>query len=411
VKLLLDLRIETVPSAYPSQYQRFSALAREAEIEFAPIRLPGLRLGGPVPDEYWAALRGASAFWISTPVLLAQPETFALVEKKLQEGAIAVCSVRIQGSMEVPGAAFFENLGIAPTPIGAFALEHNAKYDHPRLVQISRDQFPTAFRDTQLFRSVSSLVLQQPNGLGCSGYAQPAIALPADAIDVIDLRTDYRVFDFPKPELPVVAVSSRDSWAGRVIAMGADVFHDPYVGPLGDEFPGIGAEDNEQFARNLLRLIQSTPSVRGATWEDAYRTVRSIEYNIFWITKIVLSAAYGEKWFDAAVPEGVRNKCVERSAQERKGFPPSAYIDILDYEKVWRAQWTYVGPLLGDTSRNAGTKFFGRLNDIRKLTMHATKQISIDRAAPTAGELAELDQLSGHVIRLLDAAKRRPPQQ
>jgi hypothetical protein len=37
--------------------------------------------------------------------------------------------------------------------------------------------------------------------------------VPADVIDVIDLRTDLFVYDFPRPELPLSGVSTKDGWA------------------------------------------------------------------------------------------------------------------------------------------------------------------------------------------------------
>jgi len=260
MRTLLELRIETVAPAFATS-ERFKSIAKARGFDVEPIRLPGVRSSEPVPSAYWSALSDATAYWIGDPALLAHDETRKLVEEKLSKGAIAICDVRLPSFENALGASFFEDLGIEPTPVGAFATRYDERYGHPRLIQLSRSEYPMAFRDSRLFRGVQSLLVQGANGIGCSGYAQTVLALPAEMVDVVDLRTDFSVDSFPKPELPIAAISSREDWSGQVIALSTGILHDPYIGPTGHQFPGIEAEDNRTFAENLIRILDTAEQI------------------------------------------------------------------------------------------------------------------------------------------------------
>jgi hypothetical protein len=172
--------------------------------------------------------------------------------------------------------------------------------------------------------------------------------------------------------------------------------HDPYTGPTGVAFPGLTAANNEQLAKNLLKIVQTAARAGEDSWEDAYRLITSIEYNISRITHLVMSAEYGADWFGRGVAEAIRRKCAERAIQERKGLPPHAYLDILDYKKVWHAHWPALVKLMPMEKRQAsnddGVRFFEQLNEIRRLAMHATKQLVGERPKPTADELKCLQE-------------------
>jgi hypothetical protein len=107
-KTLLDLRIEDRASQrLPSHYQRLQELAKDYSIQFSPITLANVTHGAPIPDDYWQALNGASAFWIGDAGLLADPRTRQIVEAKLEAGAIAICDVRSGSITQAPGVDFF----------------------------------------------------------------------------------------------------------------------------------------------------------------------------------------------------------------------------------------------------------------------------------------------------------------
>jgi hypothetical protein len=176
-------------------------------------------------------------------------------------------------------------------------------------------------------------------------------------------------------------------------------------GPLGDEFPGISAAGNQRFAHNVLRMLRDAPRLVEDSWADMYRFINNTENNLYHVTKSVLSKSFGKEWFHRGIPEQVRNKCRERAERERKGFPDWSYLDILDYKTVWRANWSmFQAPYGPDVSREKGTAFFGGLNELRKMTMHATRQVSTGRVAPTVAEVAELRGYMAHVQWLLEVA-------
>jgi len=408
MKSLLELRIETVTPTFSARGQ-FKAIANAHGFDVGPIRLPGVRPGEFLPSAYFSAIRDAAGYWIGDPALLAHEETRKLVEEKISKGAVAICDVRLSSFDNFPGASFFEDLGIDATPIGAFATRYNKIYNHPRLIQLSRSEYPMAFRDSQLFRGVESLLIQQANGVGCSGYAQPALALPVEMLDIIDVRKDLFVDSFPKPELPVVAISSRGDWAGQVIAFSAGILHDPYTGPMGHHFPGIEAEDNRKLAVNLIRIVDRAARAAYETWEDAYRLIRSIEGDLTRITAMTMTSKYGARWFIDGVSEAIRLECEQRAAREGGKAPPQSYMDILHHKTVWKANWDLFRKLQsrgGEAiSKEQGTKFFGRFNEIRRLAMHPTKQVFSDRPAPLREELRDLREYRDTVTDLLRAAR------
>ena len=408
MKSLLELRIETVPSAGSGSRGQFKALARARGLEIHPIRLEGLKQGAPIPNEYWAQLREAAGYLIGNSALLADEETRKVVDEKLAKGAVAVCDVRAASFDNVPGGGFFEDLGIYATSVGAFAARYS-KYGHPRLIQISRDEYPTAFRDSQLFRGVESLLLQQANGVGCSGFAQPALALPVEMLDVVDLRKDLFVDSFPKPELPVAAVSSRRGWTGQVIAFSATLFEDPYEGVTGQRFPCIDAEDNGVLAENVLAIVDRAARAAEDTWEDAYRFVRAIEGDLSRVTAMGMRSKYGEDWFTKGVPESIRTECEEMARKEGRKAPAPAYMSILNHKSVWKANWEVFGKVVSAggeaVSKESGTKFFGRFNEIRRLAMHPTKQVFAERGAPSEDELRDLRNTRDIVMKLLARAR------
>ena len=268
-----------------------------------------------------------------------------------------------------------------------------------------------AFRDSRLFRGVESLLLQQANGVGCSGFAQPALALPVEILDLIELRKDLFIYSFPKPELPVIAISNPRGRVGEVIAFSADLFHDRYSGVTGAEFPGIEAEDNRILAENLIRIADTAARAAVETWEDAYRLIRAIEGDLTRITALGMTLKYGEAWFADGVPPAIRDECQQRWLREGRKAPPQAYMDILHHKTVWKANWEVFGGLAGShggpVSKEQGTKFFGRFNEIRRLAMHPTKQVFAERGAPSEDELRDLRNTRDIVMKLLAAARAR----
>lgn len=249
---------------------------------------------------------------------------------------------------------------------------------NPMIVELLADEHPYAFRDPALFKNVSRLVIQQANGIACFGNAVPVLALPSRIIRLLELRSDLFVSEFPRPELPIIASVAKREWKGRIVAVNAGLTHDAYTGMLGETFPGITAADNEQFAKNVLRTIALGQPSREFGWQDVFRLISEIEMRLARTTNIVLSRVAGEDWFSTCVLSGVKEKCHERLQHEQSGFPASAYLDLIDYKRIWSDQWVLFGKLMLQldpaASKTNSLRFIQGLNDLRKPAMHPSKR-------------------------------------
>lgn len=386
VLLRLQLSLPHFPWR-PTNHRRFVALAADEGLEVRPIEIdvaPGVAI------DYHALQREietAQAYWLSDPHLLESPMIRSAIESRLAQGAVMIAEIRWSQEAR-PGDAFLHDLGLEATSIRASAEPVSSEWSHPMLVAADRHSYELGFRDTTLFKGVGRLLLQQANGIGCFGEAQTILALPAQAIDPIDMRSDYFVLDFPRPELPVMATSARPDWQGRVVALHCGLLHDAYVGPFGATFPGIDAEDNEMFARNLLRLCAGAPRAPNG-WEEVYRLVRQLEYALARWTRCVLVKTLGDQWFATGVPEEKRKKCIDRWKQEGSKLPVESYLDLIDFKAILKAHKSAFAPELA-LSQVTLTGLLAQIqsaNDLRKLAVHATKQAFAERAAPTAVEV------------------------
>src|SRR5689334_3324552 len=105
----LRLELESVPQPIMG-HDRFIALAAEEGLAIKTVYLPG-KVGDRVDVPYiHGQIEGAQGYWIRQPMLLSDAHIRAIVERRLQEGAIAFCELRWEDRMQ--GAEYFQELGL-----------------------------------------------------------------------------------------------------------------------------------------------------------------------------------------------------------------------------------------------------------------------------------------------------------
>jgi len=398
MKKLLELRIQHSSTPQPiTGFDRFIQIAVKEGLAVEPILINSYDGDEASFQEMLETIRNAHGYWIRDPYLLQNSDIRAIVESRLAEGALAFA---LPSYDSVLGADFYQDLGIEATPIRAVTISTmaDARVHHPMLTRLSIETFPVGFRDPVLFHGVQEVLLQQVNGIGCFGNAQPILAISSAQVKFIDLRSDKFVGHVLRPELPIVVSSRRSEWRGRVIAASASIFHDSYVGPTGVHFPGISGGDNETFARNLLRAVASGTAVEVHDWMYIYSLVSQIEIGVSQVTETTLSRVSGNSWFQLRVPEKIVKKCAERRSSEAQVYPEKAYLDLIDYKSIWRACWIDFEPLLRavglPSSKISALRFLQEVNEVRKQAMHPTKRFHIGLTQPSKEQVSKLQDHS-----------------
>lgn len=405
--LQFRLELEAVPQPITG-HDQFMEVARREGLEVSTIKLPG-DIGDKVDVErLYEQIERAQGFWIRQPQLLDDARAREILESRLQAGAVAFVEL---GWQSQKGGSYVQSLGLEATSIRAVRKESNAADANlpAMLMTLSREDHPSAFRDAALFRGVDNLLLQQANGIGCLGSnTQPVIAVPSSAIRVLDMRTDYFVQNFPRPELPIFASAGKTNWRGQILASNVGLFADPYKGILGDYFPAIDGADNRIFARNLLRLIANGVAPPAYDWEQVFALISRIETSLARVTDIALRKKAGGKWFRITVPQELQIKCAGRAAGENSNFPVEAYLDLIDFKKIWKANWDQFAPLLAHVkpplTKAEFLKDIQAANDIRKPAMHATKRVLAGVPQPGRDTFIRLTRIAEYAGTMLDAA-------
>lgn len=408
--LLLQMELESSPQPIEG-FDEFRSLAHDEGLRIETVRLPG-ELGERVNvAEVHHQIRTAHGFWIRQTHLLRNSEIRAIVESRLKDGAIAIAELRGLPSEPIDHQ-FFQDYGLESSSIRAVRLESSPfEYPHPMLVPVDRELYPSGFRDPTLFRGVHRLILQGANGIGCFGDAEPILAIPAGQIRLLEVRSDYFVDSLPRPEFPVMAEARRDNWRGRIVALNAALFGDAYSGPLGALFPGITAADNRQFARNLLRAVGSGERYEGPSWEAMFSLIDKFETEVTRLTENVLKKRAKSNWFSELIPDEIQEKCTKRWSDEKKTFTKAAYLDLVDYVKIWKTHWDFFAVLFEQVapppSRTRSLKFLQRANQWRKLTAHPSRRFYAQLPPPTDEDLNEMRGFVLLVSNLQDAERRK----
>ncbi len=148
--------------------------------------------------------------------------------------------------------------------------------------------------------------------------------------------------------------------------------------------------------------------VDAETTTRAYALVSHIELLLKHLTVETLKRRHGEDaWWYEGIPEKVRMKASEMHEKAKGEGEREDYFDILDYQKIITGQdnWSTFQPLVGggERGREKGTKWIIKVNEIRKVVMHPSKNLPV-----TFDQLGELREYE----RRLDEARlaaRNPP--
>jgi hypothetical protein len=234
-------------------YQSWRDLARNRGIEFRAHRFDGPR----DPSAYQSAHRlldEADGLFVRLDAFLHDEGLVEHIKERVTQGVPLL--VRIDVNQLGAINAFLGHYGIEGTSIGMCLASQI--WLGPRLLRMSRDEYPGAFRDLQLFAGVTHLVISGPNVIKYRGEAVPILTIPEEKADTVELTSDLPV-DCNTRELScMVAHYDRDS-GGTVLAISGAALLDDYVGPAGVEWPGVSA--NRQFANNLLDFL-TKPAAR-----------------------------------------------------------------------------------------------------------------------------------------------------
>jgi hypothetical protein len=349
-------------------------------------------------SHYYSQIKEAHGFLITSTHLLSDGKIREEMNSRLKEGAIAFADLPQPTQPPKDGDLFFQELGLEPTSIRANAKVGNsiiAEGTHPGLIECHRHGFEYGFRDADLFEGVNSLLLMQPNGLGCFGNAKPILSLPINEISLIDLRKDLFVDGLSRPEFPIMGISAKDDWKGKVIATTAGFIVDPYTNIFGYTFSGIEGGNNLRLTENLVRIISEGFPSPSHTWQEVYSLIHEIELKIFEITQNLLSSKFGDRWFMASCPSSILEKCKQRNANQFPDTKLYIYLDLIDFKNIWKENWNHFSQFFITSSvinpnRNNSLNFFQELNEIRKIIAHPIRQVHSGSKHPSNKDIALL---------------------
>jgi len=401
MKKLLLVRLENDQSPRPiKRLDKFSAIAKEHGLELKTLNYrltSGTQIDKP---HFFSQIHEAHGFFITSTSALSDETIREAINSRLKEGAVAFADLPEPSEPPKEGDVFFQELGIEPTSIRANARKRSeiiVEGSHPSLIECHRHGFEYGFRDANLFEGVTSLVLQQPNGLGCLGNSKPILSLPLTDISLIDMRRDLFVDGLTRAEFPVMGVSAKDDWKGKVVATTAGFMHDSYPNSFGYVFPGIDGGSNKQLTQNLVRIISEGFPMPGHTWQDVYSLINSVEVKFFEVTSKVLKQKFGDEWFAASCPSNIMEKCISRASNELPTAPLYIFLDLIDFKNIWRENWDlfskyFATPLSPDPSKNSSLKFIQDLNEIRKVVAHPIRQLHSGSQYPLKEHITLLSQ-------------------
>ena len=392
----MELLEVALPSSDPDPHQAFRAMMQERGIRHSLLPWDQVQQPDRI-QRFEAAIHRADALWFSDRRVLDDPLIAREAEARLKAGARGLVT-RNALDWELLGRHGVEPLGVQVAgPQSSDEGDEDEGEQHPRLIDLDREEHGSAFRDSELFNGVRKLALAQPNALSLRGLAPVGVvALPLPPF--IALESD-RVVDLPKPELPVMAVLAPQPWTGRLIAINAGVFHDPFRNGFGFTWPGINGADNRRLAENVLGWLQRNVRSSPLGWETAYGQIVAVETAILRITQEWLAP----EWF-SKVPEKTKTQCEDRRKSEGDRAPIQAYLTLTDFEKIWSAHWDTIFSSLVEASglgasKKKGLAFFGTLNELRKLAMHPAKAVAMERTSPTQSDGEFLEMIKAAIDR------------
>lgn len=139
------------------------------------------------------------------------------------------------------------------------------------------------------------------------------------------------------------------------------------------------------------------------TNEQAYAIIQTIERTLKSAVLDVLKVEFrgdSNLWWYEGIPEKVRLKVTQRIEADKGALGDREdNFDLLDYRAIIMANWTLFKDMLGRDSagRDKGTNWLERLNDLRRIVMHPSREALIDW-----GSLAQLEEYRDWLDRQLE---------
>lgn len=315
-------------------------------------------------------IRNAAGMILPYENFLRTPELSTVIQECVATGR-RILSIVGQNNLEVLNP-FLGNYGVAGTLLAVHDLTSKLQ---PRLVELDRSSSPDSFRPHPLNAGVQTLVLQHPYAIRYHGIAIPVLTLPLDRIGITDQRTDLFA-DWTTPDLSCLVLSPVGE-SGGLLSISCGLISDPYVGPMGDEFPGIEAADNKVLASNILKWLSGQRLEVANASSTAFDLIDRIERSLIDFTALKLRSHMAD-WWTEGIPLQVRQECATRSEEEGNKFPKAAYLDLIDIKKILESNWVLFESDLAVVGwkggKRAALSWFDQLNSTRKYVMHPTRR-------------------------------------
>jgi DNA sulfur modification protein DndB len=136
---------------------------------------------------------------------------------------------------------------------------------------------------------------------------------------------------------------------------------------------------------------------KARTNDQAASLINRIERVLYQVVVGALKEEFGaenEVWWYAGVPEFVRTPVTTKQEKDRnQRGAKERYLDFVEYRDIIRQNWLLFGPILGEGkvgSKDKRTEWIVRVNDLRKIAMHASSAIWV-----SFEQIAELQQCLG----------------
>jgi hypothetical protein len=344
---------------------RWSALAAESGTPIRDYDAPPGNL-----ESVAKFIRDAAGMILPYENFLLTPELRTVIHECVAAGH-RMLAIAGQDNLEVLNP-FLENYGVAGTRL---AVHDSTSKLHPRLVELDRGNSPDSFRPHPLNTGVQSLVVQHPYAIRYQGNTKPVITLPLDRIDITDQRADLHA-DWTAPDLSCLVLSPVGE-EGGLLSISCSLFSDPYVGPMGDEFPGIEAADNKVLASNILKWLGGKSLQVANLSSVAFDLLDRIERSLVEFTQFKLKNQMADWWTDG-VPVSIRVECAKRREEEGRKMPMEAYFDLIAVKTILEGNWVLFESDLAVVGwkggKRAALSWFDQLNTIRRNVMHPTRR-------------------------------------
>jgi len=151
---------------------------------------------------------------------------------------------------------------------------------------------------------------------------------------------------------------------------------------------------------HLVVLDQEQVEIKEDT-ENIGLLIERAELTLFnWVLNL-LKKTYPEKedsWWFEGIPETIRKQCQNRREEEKGNVPPEAYLTLIDFRDIVKANWQECSGVIenisGEQGKEKATGWIVYLNEKRKLWAHPIKQ----KYAPLKpSDISEVKRICGKI--------------